>query len=135
MEPRRKRHRFASGSHSENLDSMKEIVNYATTQWPGSFAASGKLEQGTNVQVHDEEDRNISHVDKISGLTRAPLEAGEIIKSSVEDARENIENTHGVSKTNAETSTQFLRLRVRLRHLVAEMKCLIRWNCKRLNHC
>ena len=39
VEPRRKRGRSHSASQSENdIESMKEVVNYATTQWSRSIA-------------------------------------------------------------------------------------------------
>ena len=65
VEPRRKRRRSSSTSQSEtDLESMKEIVNYAITQWSKSVAVSEQPGQDTTSQLDDDVDRTIFHVKK-----------------------------------------------------------------------
>ena len=88
VEPRQKRRRSASASQSDDLKSMKKIVNYATTQWSKSVAESAHVDQRSTENVQDDVDRTICHVNKLSELTQALSKAEEMSKSGPEEARE-----------------------------------------------
>ena len=89
VEPRRKRRRPSTASQSEtDLESMKEIVNYAATQWSKSVAVSEQPRKGTTFQLDDDLDRTIFHAEKLRELTKVLSEADEISKSGPEDTRE-----------------------------------------------
>lgn len=69
VEPRQKRRRSTSASQSDDLESIKEIVNYTTTQWSKSVDVSAHVKQRATGNVQDDVDRIIFHVNKLSELT------------------------------------------------------------------
>ena len=89
VEPRRKRRWSSSASQSEtDFESVKEIVNYATTKWSKSVAVSEQPGQGTTSQLDDDVDRTIFHVNKLRELTKALSEADKLSNCGPEDTRE-----------------------------------------------
>lgn len=116
VEPRRKRRRSTSASPIENDgESMKEIANYATTQWSRSVATSGKMEQSTRCRLEKDVDRTLWRVNKLRELTKAlsgaeemsktgPMDTRELWKSIYDGVLRDIRDFYGKEKTNNHVS-------------------------------